>query len=303
MGAIGRWGNSFDLDFWTAAACGEVDGPEMRAVDLLRHTTDEERFGYYCQTGMLPAMGNITGRIYLLQRGGSALELEDGRIVASWCISIGPHATDIPGTDQVVVLRNMIEGEELDFLDIGNRSPVHGHTESGLLRVQHLDDWLPNAYLESFGCDLGEAENEELLELAEIRNEDWFDGPQAQPNYEPYDDDLPYVPYDAIAAAVADELAEYEAAHMERDETQGPLEPADAAMEEVAVLGEEIGAERHGPVERAVQQQLQNHFDERIVEEFGDAIQQWEMIPERELFEPLGPMVRYVPGRAPELFA
>src|SRR5574342_85601 len=206
MAAIGRWGDSRDLDYWTALACGEVDEPEQRAVDLLRRTTDEERFGYYCQTGMLPVMGNVTGRISLLQRGGQAMELEDGRVVASWCISIGPHATEIPGTDHVVVLRNMVEGEELDFLEIGNRNPVRTTYRPTLLfGVQRIVEWLPDAYCESFGCDMGEAENEELLELGDIRASDWWERQAAFAPVQPiYGDDIQgYVPYDAAMEELA----------------------------------------------------------------------------------------------------
>lgn len=269
MAAIGRWGDSRDLDYWTALACGEVDEPEQRAVDLLRRTTDEERFGYYCQTGMLPVMGNVTGRIYLLQRGGQAIELEDGRVVASWCISIGPHATEIPGTDHVVVLRNMVEGEELDFLEIGNRNPVRtAYRPTLLFGVQRIVEWLPDAYRESFGCDMGDAENEELLELGEIRASDWWERQQGAAPVEPiYGDDIQgYLPYDAIRDRVHAELGQYDAGepvyrvvdgraeiyvpnvgaigveeYLQRDQDLGPLEPADAAMEELAVTEEEIG--------------------------------------------------------------
>jgi hypothetical protein len=286
MAAIGRWGNSFDLDFWTAAACGEVDGPEMRAVDLLRHTTDGERFGYYCQTGMLPAMGNVTGRIYLIQRGGGALELEDGRIVASWCISIGPHAREIPGTDQVVVLRNMVEGEELDFLEVGNRNPTARGQDMALLHIQHLDDWLPDAYRESFGCGMGEAENEELLELAEIRAEDWYGAAGLAPVQ--FADD--YVPYDHVMAAVAGQLADHERAQMERDIDEGPPEPDDAAMEELAVTEEEIDG---GMLDEAAQELMDVHGPE-IGEDLGRAIMWPDGRVERFLPVPRGP---YIPVR------
>jgi len=165
MGGIGRWGRDNGLDFWTALECGEVDAAEVRAVDLLRRTTDPERFSYYCQTGMLPTMGSLTGRIYLLERGGAALELEDGRPVASWCISIGPHRTDIPGTDHVVVLRNFVEGEELAFMSTGNRNPIFDFMDK-----YRLDDWLPDLFLDPTD-ESGDHENEEILELDELRPE------------------------------------------------------------------------------------------------------------------------------------
>lgn len=176
MAAIGRWGNSLDLDFWTATEAGQVDAPEVRAVDLLRRTTDAERYYYYCQTGMLPAMGNMTRRIYLILRGGSALELEDGQVVGSWCISIGPHAHYIPGTDQVVVLRNLLEGEEMEFMRIGNRTPVRESRDQEMFySVMNLPDWLPDIFRESLLEERHDKENEEMLALEELRAEDWYD--------------------------------------------------------------------------------------------------------------------------------
>lgn len=170
---MGRWGRNGDLDFWTADARGEVDAAEARAVELLWRTTDPWRFGYYCQTGMLPAMGNVTGRLYMIERGGAALEVDDGRPVGSWCISIGPHRTDIPGTDHVVVLRNFVEGEELFFLAEGNRSPVFDWDALVVLATYRNAEWLPNLFFGPIDPG-GDDGNEEILNLEELRPNNWM---------------------------------------------------------------------------------------------------------------------------------
>jgi hypothetical protein len=115
------WGHDRGLDYWTALARGEVPGPEQRAVALLKRVVDPYRFSLYCLLGRLPVMGNVTRTLYLVEKGGGVVELEDGFGIASWCISIGPHSEDVPGTDHVVALRSIIEGEEMAFLRTGNR--------------------------------------------------------------------------------------------------------------------------------------------------------------------------------------
>lgn len=121
------WGPKQDMDFWTALAEGEVPAPERRAVKLLRSISDSYRFSLYCYTARFPAMGNITKRTYMVQRCGSVDELHDGCIVASWCIH---HERDFysntkePPTDEVIALKNLIEGSEEKLWKIGNRSKV-----------------------------------------------------------------------------------------------------------------------------------------------------------------------------------
>lgn len=117
----GGWGDGARHDYWTALAAGQVDVPERRAMELLEFVCDPYRFSIYCHTGEMPARGNLTGTIFLVRRRGRVGELEDGVEIASWCISIGPHA-GVPGTDNVVVLKAMLEGEEAEFRRIGNRS-------------------------------------------------------------------------------------------------------------------------------------------------------------------------------------
>jgi len=126
-----KWGVGKGLDYPTAVRRGEVPMPERRAVEMLRRQCDPERFRYYCHTGHLPARGNVTGTIYLVRKGGGAMELCDGREVASWCISIGPHRPDLPPTDHAAVLKAMIEGEEPTFVRTGNRAGYMGNYIGG----------------------------------------------------------------------------------------------------------------------------------------------------------------------------
>jgi hypothetical protein len=116
------WGRNGDLDFWTALARREVARPEYNAVRLLERTCDPWRFEYYCRHGEIPCLGNLTRKLYLVRKEGGASELDnEGREVASWCISIGPHAK-VPDTDHVFALKCHIEGEEHVFMAIGNRT-------------------------------------------------------------------------------------------------------------------------------------------------------------------------------------
>jgi hypothetical protein len=145
------WGFDGTLDFWTALKRGEVDGPEKKAVNLLRRVCDLERFTLYCQTGQLPVMGNVTKRTYLALKAGGALELDDGEPVAWWCFSIGPYAPDIPDTDHVVSVRTILEGEELAMFQTGDRHPggyhfmKHKTARSPGVRDPFVESFLPRA--------------------------------------------------------------------------------------------------------------------------------------------------------------
>ncbi len=127
MGRDPLWGRDGTADFWSARARGEVGESEQRAVDLLSRVLDHDRFSLYCMTGQLPVMGNITKRIYLALKAGGLLELEDGVPVAWWCFSIGPYAPEIPDTDNVVMCRFMVEGEELAFMRTADRHGRDGY--------------------------------------------------------------------------------------------------------------------------------------------------------------------------------
>jgi hypothetical protein len=140
------WGDSGDLDYWSALARGEVVGPEQKAVDLLRRIVDSERFHLYCMTGQLPIMGNITKRTYFALKSGGALEMEDGAPVAWWCFSVGPYAPDIPDTDQVLSVRMIVEGEELSMFTTGDRHSSGYHLEKNRTRRGF-------AIIDPFVCD------------------------------------------------------------------------------------------------------------------------------------------------------
>jgi len=142
------WGDRAQYSYWTALAVGQVDVPERRAMELLESVCDPYRFAIYCHTGDMPARGNLTGTIFLIRRRGRVGELEDGVEVASWCISIGPHF-GVPGTDNVVVLKAMLEGEEAEFRRIGNRSP-HGPWYHGPGKRPRSTENVTNPYTYQF---------------------------------------------------------------------------------------------------------------------------------------------------------
>ena len=114
------WGERKDLDFWTARARGEVPAQEQRAMTLLASLSDEARFAFYARYGMYPALGNMSRRVYFVRRFATVMETSDGQPVASWCVVTHDRGT-IPETDHVVALKNLIEGEEAAFREIGNR--------------------------------------------------------------------------------------------------------------------------------------------------------------------------------------
>lgn len=142
----GRWGKERKDDFWTALAKGEVDTAELRAMELLESVCDSYRFHLYCMTGEMPAVGNVTGTTFMLAKSGGVVELDDGRVVKHWCISIGPHI-QVPGTDNVVILKGMIEGEELEFRRIGNDNAFSGHGRHRPIGVAdpYEASWMPDS--------------------------------------------------------------------------------------------------------------------------------------------------------------
>lgn len=143
------WGQSGELDFWTALALGEVGEPEKKAVNLLARVCDPERFYLYCVTGQLPIMGNVTKRIYMALKSGGCLELEDGVPVAWWCFSIGPYASDIPDTDNVVSVRTIVEGEELAMFETGDRHPRgHHFNKQDVQRTDGVRDGFVERFLQ-----------------------------------------------------------------------------------------------------------------------------------------------------------
>ncbi len=144
----GRWGSEGRLDFWTALARGDVDTPELRAMSLLESVCDEYRFSLYAHTAEMPALGNVTGTMFSVRKDGGVAELsDDGRVVSHWCISIGPHF-GVPGTDNVVILKAMIEGEEAQFRATGNKNVYMGSNRSRPIGVvtPHTQKWLPDRW-------------------------------------------------------------------------------------------------------------------------------------------------------------
>lgn len=113
------WGKDKQLDYWAALQAGQVPDPERRAMGLLASMSDEKRFSFYCLSGMFPALGNVTKRIYMVRRWTTVLELEDGRPRASWCI-LAQDRQIAPETDHVVAMKNLLEGSELHFREVGN---------------------------------------------------------------------------------------------------------------------------------------------------------------------------------------
>ncbi len=144
----GRWGSEGRLDFWTALALGEVDTPELRAMTLLESVCDEYRFSLYAHTAAMPARGNVTGTMFVILKDGGVAELaDDGRVVSHWCISIGPHSI-VPGTDNTVILKAMIEGEEEEFRATGNKNSFGGFNRSKPVGVvtPHTQKWMPDRW-------------------------------------------------------------------------------------------------------------------------------------------------------------
>lgn len=137
------WGKDRDLDYWSALRDGVVPDAEKRAMILLASISDEQRFSFYCMSGMFPAMGNVTKRIYLVRRWTTVLELEDGAPRASWCI-LAQDRQIAPETDHVVAMKNVLEGNELAFRQIGN--PFHYSYDPFRGKVEARTAF-PNPYL------------------------------------------------------------------------------------------------------------------------------------------------------------
>ena len=114
------WGPDRKLDFWKASRAGQVGPEERRAVSLLSSYADEERLSYYLHSGLFPALGNVTKKIYMVRRFHTVVELDDGVPAISWCI-LTTTRHSVPETDHVITMKNLIEGEELSFREVANR--------------------------------------------------------------------------------------------------------------------------------------------------------------------------------------
>lgn len=145
------WGKDKQLDYWAALQADEVPAAERRAMGLLASMSDEKRFSFYCLSGMFPAMGNVTKRMYMVRRWTTVLELEDGRPKASWCI-LAQDRQIAPETDHVVAMKNLLEGSELHFREVGNafyhnHDPFRGRVDPQVS--------FPNPYDNQIGPKLG----------------------------------------------------------------------------------------------------------------------------------------------------
>lgn len=141
------WGKDRDLDYWSALRADMVPDPERRAMALLASISDERRFSFYCFSGMFPAMGNVTKRTYLVRRWTTVLEIEDGAPRASWCI-LAQDRMIAPETDHVIAMKNILEGNELAFREVGN--PFHYAYDPFRGRVEAKTAF-PNPYLGEIG--------------------------------------------------------------------------------------------------------------------------------------------------------
>lgn len=141
------WGKDKQLDYWAALQAGQVSDPERRAMGLLASMSDEKRFSFYCVSGMFPAMGNVTKRIYMVRRWTTVLELEDGRPRASWCILTQDRQL-APETDHVVAMKNLLEGSEMHFRAVGNAFHYSNDPSRGKVDPQTS---FPNPYYNEIG--------------------------------------------------------------------------------------------------------------------------------------------------------
>lgn len=149
------WGELSDRSYADAIKYepDSVPESEARAIELLSSMLDSQRFGLYLATGLLYVRGNITGLTYRIEHGyghgAGVFEMLDGRDVAYWCSM--PAASDEPSTDHVVTVRAMLEGEELRFREIANRSSyaiLRGrkahYNESKFKERFGIAPWLPH---------------------------------------------------------------------------------------------------------------------------------------------------------------
>lgn len=166
------WGKDRDLDYWSALEASAVPDAEKRAMILLASMSDERRFSFYCLSGMFPAMGNVTKRIYLVRRWTTVLELEDGRPRASWCI-LAQDRQLAPESDHVVAMKNLLEGSELHFREVGNAFHYSNDPFRGSVNPQAS---FPNPYHNQVGPETtpgpGDRNEDPALEFRE--RESWM---------------------------------------------------------------------------------------------------------------------------------
>lgn len=141
------WGRG--TDFWTALEDGLVPQPEQRAVHLLSELCDPERVAIYCMSGCLPAMGNLSRNTYLVKKTGGADLIENGYIRCFYCISIDD--ANVPRTDSVLTIKNMIEGEEAMFLKIARKwTETMSTKRPKRVLIPHHEPFIPKSILKEY---------------------------------------------------------------------------------------------------------------------------------------------------------
>lgn len=149
-----------DPNDWT------VNEGERRAVQLLFQLVDHERASRYLVTGEIYARGNITGTLYKVQRcAPKVLEFDGrGRVCATWCVHADggdyfmatQDQSRLPKTDEVIALRNFIEGEETRFRTTGNRTqlrPYDKYAFNPMDSMQKTPDYKLRGVVDPYAVD------------------------------------------------------------------------------------------------------------------------------------------------------
>jgi len=103
----------------------EDERVEVKSLALLDKFTEDFEADRYRYMDFLLAVGNVTGKTYKIRRNDTVLELDEfGGIAKGWCI----HIHDVSSTDEVLVLKLLIETEEDLFFDIANGSSYYDET-------------------------------------------------------------------------------------------------------------------------------------------------------------------------------
>lgn len=97
---------------------------ECRAVDLLQTIIPSHLFNQYCYTSQIQVSGNITGKIYTIERSKKT-KVHDGlgRIRGTYCIHHPYRAGEVPPTDLVLALYLYLTNSETLFLKTANYTP------------------------------------------------------------------------------------------------------------------------------------------------------------------------------------
>lgn len=114
----------------------EQQAAEVVAKDLLLDLISEEEFKRYESTGMLIVKGKVHD--YVIKKNGSVYRMDKGKIIEfakkkvakGKFICVHPRrSTAYPETDNVITLKMWIEGNEKEFLNIGNKHDYENDLE------------------------------------------------------------------------------------------------------------------------------------------------------------------------------